>query len=286
MTRRLAALACALLLVTAGCAGIGGQNDATTTAPTQTTSTEATDTTTTESSEQLAPGVTAEGVEDARALADAHRAILEDAQFVKHEAVTRANESTTATWNRTFVVENESVWRLTTTGEGVGVALDVTNGTQDIYADGERALWRLDDDATGNTSYGVRYVTVDDGVRVLPSEEVFETNDFQRFYDRGLVYTLAASADSVEALDADAGAVELSGSTSDLPTAFTRSGDAEYTATVTADGLVRSIELSYPSGDATAELAIEFDTDVTDPVEQPDWYETALNETVANQTDA
>lgn len=285
MTRRLAALGCVLLLlVTAGCAGIGGQNDQSTTAPTQTT-TESTDAptateTATETAEQFAPGVTADGVEDARALADAHRDALDGASVVKQSEATRRNESTTGTWNRTFAVENESVWRLTTTGEDVGVALGVTNGSYDTYADGEYALWRLRNDTAGNTSYGVRSITIQDGDdQPIPPDQVFQTNNFRSLYERSLVYSLAANADSVEALDGSEGAVELSGVASDPPTVFVQTGDVEFTMTVTGDGLVASLELTYESEDATVERSMSFDTDVTDPVEEPDWYETALNET-------
>ncbi|SEW11404.1 hypothetical protein [Halobacterium jilantaiense] len=285
MTRRLTALACVLLVATAGCAGITAQDDATTTAPTQTTA-ETTATATTESVEQLAPGVTTDGVEDARALADAHQSALRDGGFVKHSNATRTNESVIAARNQTFAVENESLWRLTTTGEGVGVALGVTNGTYDTYADGSRVLWQLENDTAGNTSYGVMSITIDGDDQPVPPNQTFEQDTYQSLYERSHVYTLAANADSVEALDGGDGAVELSGSTSELSTRFTRSGDVEFTATVSADGLVQSIELSYPSENATVERSLSFDTDVTDPVEQPEWYETALNETDLNETTA
>jgi len=289
MTRRLAALACVLLVATAGCAGIGGQDDTTTTAPTQTTAETAeatTATATTESAEQLAPGVTTEGVEDARALADAHQSALRDGGFVKHSNATRTNESTTGTWNRTFAVENESTWRMTTVGDGVRVAFGVTNGSFDLYADGEYALWQRVNDTAENTAYGVRSVTVDGDGQPIPADQVFESNDFERLYERSLVYSLASNVDSIEALDGSGAAVRLSGVASNPSTAFTRSGDVEFTATVSADGLVQSIELSYPSENATVEHSLSFDTDVGDPVERPDWYETALNETGLNETNA
>jgi len=278
MTRTLAALACALLLVTAGCAGIGGQDDRTTTAPTQTTA-ETTDATTTESAERLAPGVTADGVTDARTLADAHRDVLDAGGFVKESTASRTNESATTPRNRTFAVENESVWRLTTSGEGVSVALDVTSGTYDTYADGSRVLWRLEDNGTGNTSYGVMSITADGDDLPVPPEQTLEQDNFQSLYERSVVYMLAANADSVETLDGDEGAVELSGSASDPPTVFTRTGGVEFAMTVTGEGLVTAIDLTYPSGNATVERTITFDTDVTNPVDEPDWYKTALNET-------
>jgi len=288
MTRRLAALACALLLVTAGCAGIGGPSDQTTADGETATATPATTTTTTttESAAQLAPGVTADGVVDARALADAHRNALEDASFVRQSAATRANESATSARNRTLAVENESVWRLTTTGEGVNVALGVTNGTYDVYADGQRALWQLRNDTAGNTSYGVHSITAQGDQVVIPPAQVFE-NNLRGLYDRDLVYSLAANADDVEAVDdGSEAAVELSGGAGDPPTAFTRTGSVSFTMTVTGDGLVTALELSYESGDATVERTVTFDADVADPVEEPEWYGTALNETAANGTDA
>ena len=287
MTRRLTALVCVFLVATAGCAGITGQEDATTTTPTQTTAetTEATTATpTTESAEQLAPGVTTEGVEDARALADAHQSALRDGGFVKHLNATRTNGSAIAAQNQRFAVENESLWRLTTTGEGVGVALGVTNGTYDTYADSSRVLWQLENETAESTSYGVMSITIDGDDQSVPPNQTFEQDTYQSLYERSLVYTLAANANSVEALDGSGAAVRLSGVASNPPTAFTRSGDVEFTATVSADGLVQSIELSYPSEDATVKRSLSFDTDVGDPVEQPNWYETALNETDLNES--
>jgi hypothetical protein len=54
--------------------------------------------------------------------------------------------------------------------------------------------------------------------------------------------------------------------------------------TVAADGQVLTVELSYEVGDADVRHTVTFDTNVTDPVEQPDWYETALNETGVAET--
>ena len=288
MTRTLAALACALLVVTAGCAGLGGQADQTTAAPAQTTADAATTTapsTTTESAEQLAPGVTTAGVEDARALADAHRDALGDG-FREESTTTRTNESTTGTWNRTFAVENESLWRLTTTGENTPVALDVTNGSIDQYADGEHVLWQRVNDTAANTSYGVRSVSIQDGDdQPVPPDQVFESNNYRSPYERSLVYSLASNVDSVEALGGGEGVVELSGTAGDPPAAFTQSSEVDFTMTVTEDGLARTIDLAYESGDGTVERTVTLDADVTDPVGEPDWYGTALNETGLNGTD-
>lgn len=289
MTRRLVALGCVLLLllVTAGCAGIGGQNDQSTTAPTQTTAgttdaPTATETAT-ETAEQFAPGVTADGVEDARALADAHRDALAGDAFVKQSSRQQANEPTRAYLNQTLHHQNSSSWLLTTTRSRMdGV---IRNGTYQLYADGERALWQLDEADTENTSYGVRSITADGDQVVIPPDQVFE-NNLAPLYERGLVYTLAANADSVEALDGSGGAVELTGSGDELAVDRQQVTDAEFTMTVADDGQVQSIEMAYEGGNATIERTITFDTDVTDPVQQPDWYATALNETGLNESDA
>ena len=280
MTRRLAALGCVLLLVTAGCAGIGGQDGQTTTAPTQTT-TEATDAAAeaaTETAEQFAPGVTTEGVEDAKALADAHLDLLEDDAFVRRARTRMTNESTTATQNQTNQFTTDSLWRMSVSGESLPVAFGVTNGTYGVYADSERVLWRLADDETGNVSFGVEQVTADGESVAIPPAQVFE-NQVRWIYNHGLVYTLAANADSVEVVDGSEAVAELSGSASEAPTRFDRTGDVEFTATVSENGLVTAIDLTYPSGNATVERTITFDTDVVNPVDEPDWYETALNET-------
>jgi hypothetical protein len=209
MTRRLAALACALLLVTAGCAGLGGQDGGTTTAPTETTpeTTEAT----TASAERLAPGVTAAGVANARALADAHRDALAGHPFVRESTRLRVADSESAYRNQTLQHLNAYLWRLKTTRIGMeGSSFGVRNGTYDLYADNNRALWRLTDADSGNETYGVRSVTADGEQVAIPSAQVFEDN-LTPLYERSLVYTLAATADTVERLDDSPGAAELSG---------------------------------------------------------------------------
>jgi|AntRauMinimDraft_4_1070384.scaffolds.fasta_scaffold00015_41 hypothetical protein len=274
MTRRLAALGCVLLLATAGCAGIGGSDDTTT----ETVSDTAETYTASEPPEQLAPGVTAAGVEDARALADAHRGALEGDQFVRRARTRMTNESATATQTQTQQFTTDSLWRLTVSGEQSPVAFGVTNGTYGVYADSERVLWRLVDDETGNTSYGVEQVTADGESVTIPPAQVFE-NQVRWIYNHGLVYSLAANADSAEAVDGTEAVVELSGTAPEAPTRFDRTGDVEFTMTVTGEGRVTAIDLTYASGDTTVERTITFDTDVVNPAEEPAWYETALNET-------
>lgn len=288
MTRRFAALGCALLLlfVTAGCVGIGGQGDQTTTAtPTQTTTdtTEATTTATTETADRLAPGVTTGGVEDARVLADAHRDTVENQSFVTTDRVRRTNASGTGTRNASLAMTDESHWQYSVSTDGMQVASVFDAESFQTYADGARMLWRTENGSA--VQYGVYQFYGENQTVIVPPDQVFERN-YQGLYARDLVYTLAANADAVEVQDSDEGAAELSGSADELALGSRQVTDAEFTMVVAADGQANSIDVTYESAGATVERRLTIDTDVTDPVEQPDWYGTALNETGLNETDA
>ncbi|SEW11417.1 hypothetical protein [Halobacterium jilantaiense] len=286
MTRRFAALACVLLVATAGCAGITGQDDATTTAPTQTTAetTEATTATaTTESAEQLAPGVTADGVEDARVLADAHLATVRNQSLVTYDRVRRTTASGTAFRNASLAMTNESHWQYNVSSDGMQVGPMFGAEAFETYADSERMLWRTENEST--VEYGAYTFRAEDETVVVPPAQVFERS-YRGQYGRDLVYTLASRADAVEVPEDDESAVRLSGGADRLPLGREETTNAEFTVTVAADGQVRSIEMVYERGNATVARSVSFDTDVTDPVEQPDWYETALNETDLNKSDA
>lgn len=285
MKRRqpLVALACVLLVVTAGCSGLTGSGDGpatdtTTAAPTETTTQQPT---TTDTPEQLAPGVTTEGVQSALELADAHLDAVRHHSFVKHERFERANDSGTAFRDTTFQYASESRWRQTITGDERKVALGLENGTFDRYASGDQVLWALDNGT--DQRYGFHSDEVDGEVIPVPGENVFREGT----YERSLVYALASRADSVERREG--GGAVLSGSVDSLSMSVEPAANAEFTLTVSADGLAESIDLTYEhageSRDATYERSITFDTSVSDPVEQPDWYATALAETGAAAAD-
>jgi len=196
----------------------------------------------------------------------------------------RVADSESAYRNQTLQHLNAYLWRLKTTRIGMeGSSFGVRNGTYDLYADNNRALWRLTDADSGNETYGVRSVTADGEQVAIPSAQVFEDN-LTPLYERSLVYTLAATADTVERLDDSPGAAELSGAADELAVDRRQVSNAEFRMTVAADGQVLTVELSYEVGDADVRHTVTFDTNVTDPVEQPDWYETALNETGVAET--
>lgn len=274
----LAALLCALLVVSAGCATFTSDEAESTTpstaepatptaAPTATT--ESTDAGTTESAERLAPGLTSDGVTDALALANAHRDALTNGPFVRHSSVEESNGSTSAFQRSTLYYANESHWRQNVTADGLPLALGATDGTFDQYADGERVLFRLQ--ADGNVSYGVAFGMTGDSTP--PSEALPEST-----YARDLVYTLFANADvTVESEDGPTSRV--TGTAAALTVDGQRMTNVEFEASVYEGGLVRSLDLSYERGETSVDRSLSFEETDESPVERPDWYDTALNQT-------
>lgn len=281
-TRRLLpALVCALLVASAGCSGLmdadspSATETPTTAAPaTGAPATGTTNVPTTETPEQLAPGVTIEGVTDAMALASAHQNYVQTHAFVKQSSVERTNGSGSGYRRTTFAYANESTWRLNQTADGMALALGVRNGTFSHYADGERVLYRLNPEEN-NTRYGVRVVSMhsEGELTPIPPSEIFSAGT----YERSLVYSLVGSANATVER-ADDAAAQISGSTAQMQIGHRTVTDVEFTVTVTESGVVQSLDLAYEHRGATYERSTTFDTSVSDPVERPDWYETALNQ--------
>lgn len=282
--RLLLALLCTLLVASAGCSGLmdSGSQPATetptTAAPTADTTTAPTTESTTETPEQLAPGLTTGGVTDALALATAHQNYVRTHAFVKHSSVERTNGTESAFRRTTISYANESHWRWNVTADGMAVALGTRNGTFVQYADGERVLYRLDQEGGRNTTYGVRTLDMhsEGELTPIPPSEVFPVT----VYERSLVYSLLGSSD-VTVERADDAAARVSGSMAQMQVNHATLTNVEFTATVAENGVVQSLDLTYEQNGATYERSITFDTSVTDPVTRPDWYGTAVNHTEA-----
>lgn len=273
------ALLCLLVVSSAGCAGLSDDGSQATGMPGTTTSgaeTTIAETTasTTAAPEQLAPGVTTDGVTDALALADAHRDTLEEHPFVKHARIEHEKATSTAIRQTTLQYADESHWRWNQTAEGRPVALGVTNGTLVQYADGDevRYVIRSSDDVR----YGVRNTSVQDGTTAaLPPEDVLR----EYVFARNVVYTLFAGSD-VTVERGDDVAARVTGTASELTVSGHDARNVEFTATVTADGVVQSLDLSYDvagSGQYTVERTLTFETTASNPVQRPEWYSEAGN---------
>jgi len=283
MTRLLAALVCVLLVATAGCAGIGGSDGQTTAAPTAPVDTATETPTATESAAQLPAGVTTDGVEDAWALADAHLAAVRNHSLVTYDRIRRTNASGAGLRNATLAMTNESHWRYSLHGDGLSAVSDTDTDAYETYADGERVLLRSENDSA--VEYGAYTLRAENETVAVPPAQVFERS-YRGRYGHSLVYTLASNADDVEVLEDGEGAVRLPGTADELSFGREETTNAEFTMTVASDGQVTSIEMVYERENATVARSVSFDTGVGDPVERPDWYGTALNETALNESDA
>ena len=280
------ALLVVLLVASAGCSGLVGTDgqptETTTTAPTTDTTTESTTTTeaTEQTPEQLAPGVTSEGVTDALALANAHEDIVSSSTFVRRSNTTRTNDSATITRQSRFAYVNDSHWQLNVTADGLPATFVVTNGTMHRYADGEVIVYRLQ--TPGNTTYGVANWDQEAGV-LIPPAQFFADSSFESVFNREFVYSLVGGSD-VTVEDASGDTVELAGSADELSIGGEPATDVEFTATVTADGLVESLHLTYQQDGMAVERSVTFDTSVSDPLTRPEWYQTAIDASPVNET--
>ena len=271
----LTALICLLVASSAGCSGLLDGDRRPTETPTATPTTETPPTTrttpsTTDAAEQLAPGLTTDGVTDALALADAHRETIYNHTFVSHNRFTRVNDTESAHLQETLYYANESHWLWNRTGEGMGIALGVTNGTLVQYADGEEVRYTIR--SAENVRYGVRQISMRSDVPPMPPEDALP----EQVYARDLVYTLFAT-DNVTVERGDGVAARVTGTAPELTLGGGAATNVEFTATVTEDGLVQSLDLSYEQGESSIERTMTFNRTTTNPVERPDWYSQARN---------
>lgn len=280
----LPAVLCALLVVSAGCATFTN-NDETSTPeqptaePTataeltaQTATTESTDAGTTSTAEQLAPGLTADGVTDALALANAHRDVITGSAWTQRVSFERTNDTASTSRNTTLSYANSSHWRWHITSAGDALPASVTEGTVDLYADGQRVVRKLRTD--GNVTHNVVRVSDAADAPPVPPAEVLPESVF----GRDALYALFGNAD-VTVADAQGPTYRLTGTAEELVVDQQPATNVEFTANVTADGLVRTLDVAYEQGDASVERSLTVEPADGDPVERPDWYEMAVNGT-------
>lgn len=300
----LAALACVALVVTAGCAGFGGQpagDDVATPAPTgepaTTDGSAPTDPATTRAttdpgaesaSETVAPGVTTDGVSNLSVLADAHAAHLQNTSYTITSSFADHREdgriySLTA---KTLLFENERHWhqRMTAAGEKEVLTGGNPTGRSESYADGDRVYTRQHGFGD-NSSYGT--ITYRNGDTVAPAT-VAPTGGFQWPVRQAFSNVTTTVVGSHEANGTTVYQVTGTAET----TSFNGRNVTDYAASalVTEHGFVQRITITYhgdldslthpgeePTGTSTRRWQW---TDVGETtVEQPDWYATALNRT-------
>jgi len=268
---------CVLVVFSAGCSGLlSGEGQPARTSTKPPTSTEQTTVvTTTDTAEQLAPGITTDGVSDALALANAHRENLYDHKFIKYAHIKRINATATVHKQTALYYANESHWLWNITTEGLPIAPGISKGTFVQYADGESVLYILRADE--NVSYGVRKISSKLNAPPMPPKDVLDKST----YERSLVYTLFANSE-VTVKESNSSKVQVHGEAKELTIDGESVSDVNFNASITADGLVRKLEITYQQGELSRrsfEREITFSRTRTNPVVEPDWYSVARNRT-------
>jgi hypothetical protein len=146
----------------------------------------------------------------------------------------------------------------------------VTNGTFVQYADGTEVRYRLQ--SAEDVRYGVRKISARASAPPMPPEDVF----LDSLYARNLVYTLFATED-VTVEHGDDVAAHVTGTASELTIGGETATSVEFTATVTDNGLVQSLDVSYEQGEDSIDRTLTFNRTSAVPVERPDWYAQAGN---------
>lgn len=252
-------LTVALLLVLAGCSGLVPADDGTDRTP------YGVDDELEPAPDTLAPGLTSEGVENASALIENHYDVLENrTENDTHVATVRTADvtenGTAAQRSRgRFVVDSPDRWYRTVTQTRTG---DAEPTVLETWVEGDEQLVRVD-----RPQVALEY-------RRSPPPK-------RRPLERVLRSVLS------EATNATVEERTRNATNWYLVTAAVESGAADaptVTFRVREDGFVAQLTYAYrfdedsPDRDHV-ETRIEFEPDGPDPLERPDWYEEALEET-------
>jgi len=208
--------------------------------------------------EALAPGVTASGVVDADALADAHRTALGERYEVSltyREEYRRDRAFPRAGRYRTVAVAGPARYYERTRGWGDPAVAPIPTERRSVYGDGEYRYIR----GPGENA------TVTDGLIWWPDTDSYAGRSemyIQRFLD-------ASQTDVVETRVEDGEVVHRVGVRGNAAPDV-----AAYSATavVTDEGLVRELQVSYLRSDeeVAVSLVVRYDPD-GGPVERPSW---------------
>lgn len=294
MRSRWSALAALSIVLLAGCSGFGFgpgspttdtatlANTTSTTTPNTATTTTTTATTTAEESAQFPPGITADGVEEPFTVSGAHETILQESSYSVQEVseISYAENGTVYTRNTvsTQVSSTENRFLFNSTMEGSFPRFgNETNGTVAHYSNGSVAFRKIE---TGqNSTYGI--IAGPSGQTVPPSEVSRGTplnnewipvllagfsNDSVTKQDES-TYRVTATSFKGDSLEVDGLMV-------------TNVTAANLTATVTADGLVKTYQLSFQGTVNGDEVNVTEQVTYSDigstTVEQPSWYDRAV----------
>lgn len=255
-------VAVACLVVLAGCGGLSATG---TPAPATETGTAVVDSHTPTPEAVFPPGVTRSGVDDPEALATAHGSTLSTAAYTTNHTTTVTFENGTvyAATTRTATVADDRRYLATVTQRGartpVGFAQRVS-----YYADGESLR---------------RQVVGWNGTATVQPREESPRDALARLgvADDDRVYQLLSSATTtaVSAADGDGALViELTGASPAAPSFVTDASLATATLTVTGEGVVTDLTVTYDAtvdGEpVTVETSVRYTVDGAS-VDPPEW---------------
>ena len=278
----------ALSLVFAGCSGLGmGGNET----PTE-TSTPAevpTDAPTQTPVQQLAPGLTGDGVTDAFALGDAHAAILDNVSYTVYENFTIRykngsifNQVTTraqiANNNRFYIIQ-----------DGLGPNVSGSGGFS-AWSDGERVLFAQT--TNNNTSYIAPYGV--EGEPIPPQGAIDATGIDPT--NKEQIYAIFSSVETrVTDRTTRNGTThyQIVATNVTNPDAFDRGRNphnVSLQALIDSQGLVREYQLSYTMtlNGASAQIhrQVNYSSLGNTTIERPPWYDAAIkNVSTATSTE-
>lgn len=279
MRKALQAALIGALLVVAGCTGAPGgtttaDTQTQTTISTETTATTATTTTTTTPApEQLAPGLTENGVANAADLASAHSKFLQGRQYTIVRTHTEESGDGTLLTRKVSRAKYER-------SNGEYFFNQSINGTRDEILGsptGHLEIW-----SDGSSTYSA--LTVDGNTTYKASAAIPLSDDHY-----GKLYTLLSTTETkvVEKTPEgrytiEATNVEYPGSIA--PDRFADVKNVSFTATVTADGLVENYEYAYTGVKADgSEIRVSergrFVAFEDTTVESPEWVSEAAEAT-------
>ncbi|MXR22037.1 hypothetical protein [Halobacterium bonnevillei] len=281
MARSSLVVAIALLAVTAGCAGFGGQSTTTTDAPE--TTAEPTRQTTAEPTQTqpviAAPGFNSGTLVDPLALADAHAGWLSGKSFAREDNQTTRTAGNTSWIATTIRVENASRWE---TRQAFSATHSYTDSGGEIhqYANATYVYSRAES-GDGNVSYNVQ----PNGWADASSPNSHEL--LEERHARGYVYDVFTTASWTTIVDQTSG---------DGQTVYrvlgNASGDAQFRgdtvskftveASVTGDGFVQRMDVSYEEDGTEVTRTVAFSEVGETTVERPEWFDTAVNRTDAD----
>jgi hypothetical protein len=278
MARSVLVVAVALLAVTAGCAGFGGQSTTATESP-ETTTKSTTQTTAEPTQTQpviAAPGFNGGTLVDPLALADAHAGWLSRTSFARVDNQTTRTAENNSWIATTIRVENESRWETRQAFTAEHSYTD-SGGERHQYANATHVYSRVEH-GDGNVSYAVQPNGWANASAPNSHELLEERHARGYVYD---VFTTASWTTIVDQTSDDGRTVYRVLGNASGDTQFRGATVSNFTveANVTGEGFVQRMDVAYEENGTAVSRSVAFSEVGETAVERPEWFDTAVNRT-------